>query len=225
MGSGVSQPFVDPKGHDVTLSGTSISIESQSKPETPRLINCRNVSFKFIPGDEEEDEEESEGEGTDKEYIPSPKPNIPKGHVNDKKSKFEKQTPAKNARDAKELAKQNRNYRKNSKLPGPTSKQNERNKKEEEQNPVKDEEMETENLQQKKDPKTENLQQKKDPKENENLQQKKDQKENENLQQKNDKKDEDSAIMRLLTKMDRRMENMESDIKLIKVKVDQNDEK
>merc|ERR1712081_151859 len=173
MGSGVSQPFVDPKGHDVTLSGTSISIESQSKPETPRLINCRNVSFKFIPGDEEDDEEESEGEGTDKDYIPSPKPDIPKGHVDDKKSKFEKQTPAKNARDAKELAKQTRNYRKNSKLPGPTNK---KNKKEEEQNPNKDEEMETENLQQKKDPKTENLQQKKDPKEDENLQQKKDQK-------------------------------------------------
>merc|ERR1711954_590801 len=167
--------------------GTSQSIESQAKPETPSLINCRNVSFKFIPGDEAEDEEESEGEGTDKEYIPSPKPNIPKGHVNDKKSKFEKQTPAKNARDAKELAKQNRNYRKNSKLSGPTNK---KNKREEEQNPIKDEEMETENL-----------------------------------QQKNDQKDEESAIMRLLTKMDRRMENMESDIKLIKVKVDQNDEK
>merc|ERR1711954_262938 len=125
------------------------------------LINCRNISFKFIPGDEAEDEDESEGEGTDKVYIPSPKPDIPKGHVNDKKSKFEKQTPAKNARDAKELAKQNRNYRKNSKLPGPTNKKNERNKKEEEQNPVKEEEIENENLQQKKDPKeNENLQQK-----------------------------------------------------------------
>merc|ERR1711954_13072 len=159
------------KGPDVTLSGSSQFNESQ-RPETPSLINCRNISFKFIPGDEAEDEDESEGEGTDKVYIPSPKPDIPKGHVNDKKSKFEKQTPAKNAGDAKELAKQNRNYRKNSKLPGPTNK---KNKKEEEQNPNKDEDMETENLQQKKD-----------PKEDENLQQKKDQKENENLQQKND---------------------------------------
>merc|ERR1711954_611906 len=202
------------KGPDVTLSGSSQSNDSQ-RAKTPSLINCRNISFKFIPGDEAEDEDESEGKGTDREYIPSPKPNIPKGHVNDKKSKFEK--PSKNARDAKELAKQTRNYRKNSKLPGPTNK---KNKKEEEQNPNKDEEMETENLQQKKDLKTENLQQKKDPKEDENLQQKKDQKENENLQQKNGQKDEESAIMRLLTKMDRRMENMESDIKLIKVKVD-----
>merc|ERR1711954_199717 len=82
----------------------------------------------------------SEGEGTDKEHIPSPKPNIPKGHVNDKKSKFEKQAPAKNARDAKELAKQNRNYRKNSKLPGPSNKKNEKNKKDEEQNPAKEDE-------------------------------------------------------------------------------------
>merc|ERR1711954_434386 len=121
------------KGPDVTLSGSSQFNESQ-RPETPSLINCRNISFKFIPGDEAEDEDESEGEGTDKVYIPSPKPDIPKGHVNDKKSKFEKQTPAKNARDAKELAKQNRNYRKNSKLPGPTNK---KNKKEEEQNPIK----------------------------------------------------------------------------------------
>merc|ERR1711954_251209 len=134
-------PFVDPKGHDVTLSGSSNSIESQStEPTTPSLINCKNVSFKFIPGNEEEEEEESEGECMDKEYIPSPKPNIPKGNVNDKKSKFERQTTAKNARDAKELAKQNRNNRKNSKLPGPSNKKNEKNKKEEELNPAKEDE-------------------------------------------------------------------------------------
>merc|ERR1711954_520580 len=36
---------------------------------------------------------------------------------------------------------------------------------------------------------------------------------------------EESAIMRLLTKMDKRMENIESDIKTIKTKVELNDEK
>ena len=36
---------------------------------------------------------------------------------------------------------------------------------------------------------------------------------------------EESAIMKLLIKMDRRMENIESDIKSIKTKVDQNDAK
>ena len=78
-GSGVSQPFVDPKGQDVTLNGTSTTstsketenlsmknpkIEAENhEATTPSLINCKNISFKYIPGNDDEEEEESEGEG------------------------------------------------------------------------------------------------------------------------------------------------------------------
>ena len=185
-GSGVSQPFVDPKGQNVTFQGTSLKSSNSetenppsSDPTTPSIINSSNVRFTYRPGTEDDDDIEEDEDN----YIPSPKPNIPKGHVNDKKSKFERQNNAKNAKDAKELAKQNRNARKRSNLPGPSNKKNEKPKKEEDENPKKDD---ANTVTEEEKPKTEN----KDT-------------------------NEESAIMRLLTKMDKRMENIESDIKTI----------
>merc|ERR1711954_364945 len=101
-----------PKGHNVIFKGTSIKSsngESESPPSsdpaTPSIINSSNVRFTYRPGTEDDDDIEEDEDN----YIPSPKPNNPKGHVNNKKSKFERQNYSKNAKDAKDLSKQNRN--------------------------------------------------------------------------------------------------------------------
>merc|ERR1711954_172136 len=52
-----------------------------SNPTTPSIINSSNIRFTYRPGTEDDDDIEEDEDN----YIPSPKPNIPKGHVNDKK--------------------------------------------------------------------------------------------------------------------------------------------
>ena len=86
-GSGISQSDLDPKGQ-VTLSQDDKNLKSSEEntrnhePSTPSLMNCSNVRFTYRPAEEKDEDIMDETE--EDPYIPSPKPDAPKGNVNDK---------------------------------------------------------------------------------------------------------------------------------------------